>query len=568
MTLRKKDILLGLFCFLLGNLPWSAAQITFHSADLHPPVKHPIRLSGTFGELRAHHFHYGLDIKSSNGESGDTIFAISDGFITRVIVESGRYGKGVWVEHPGGLTSQYAHLMRFTPLIDSIVLATQEARQAFEIDLNLPDGKVPVKKGDVIGLMGNTGHSLGTHLHFELWRSDQRIPLNPLLLGFSIEDPTPPIIERVDVHTLDSLCGVITTQSWLPSTSGDTVIVNGSQVGLGVLVYDPQNGGINKNGTYSISIATADVPEYEIKFDSIPLDVAGSYTGLIDYRNWIQKDEFVHRCYVLPALHGCLDHDGKNGIIDLQGGVIKEVIVKACDFFENCSEFKVFLQSKISQAENQSEKTGDLIDWDSSYTFRDDNYFFSWEKRTLYQSAEVPVNLVPDEQALGGKSLELGDINVPLKKPVRLGMKPEVQHGGWMRVTMVEREDGRKPKILGSIWSEGYLVAPTPSFGTFCLIYDTLPPSINLLERNLTSQTLFQRFVINDNLEHGSGGRGLRYRATLDGQWILAEFDLKSDQLSCAVDLSTLSPGQHVFQLLVTDFVGNRTIYDYQFNTN
>jgi len=72
-----------------------------------PPIKHQVRLAGTFGELRTNHFHTGVDIKSSNGKIGDKIYAVADGFVSRIKISSTGYGNALYIDHPNGKTTVY-----------------------------------------------------------------------------------------------------------------------------------------------------------------------------------------------------------------------------------------------------------------------------------------------------------------------------------------------------------------------------------------------------------------------------------------------------------------------------
>ena len=191
----------------IGSLLWLAvtaqAPLEAPSIDLRSPVDHPLSLSGTFGELRSNHFHGGLDIKSKNGSWGDPIFAIDHAHISRVSISAGGFGNAIYITHPSGLTSVYAHLQAFTPEIDAFVLAQQYAKKTYEIDLQISHEQFYVTKGDVIGKMGSTGYSFGPHLHMEIRNSKSEKIVNPLRYYFPIADNTPPVIQSVSFYSLD-----------------------------------------------------------------------------------------------------------------------------------------------------------------------------------------------------------------------------------------------------------------------------------------------------------------------------------------------------------------------------
>src|SRR3989344_8263513 len=84
------------------------------------PVEVPLLLSGNFGELRSNHFHSGIDIKTQ-GIEGLKVLAVADGFVSRIKVSPWGYGNVIYVTHPNGYTSVYAHLQKFNSKIEAYV---------------------------------------------------------------------------------------------------------------------------------------------------------------------------------------------------------------------------------------------------------------------------------------------------------------------------------------------------------------------------------------------------------------------------------------------------------------
>jgi murein DD-endopeptidase MepM/ murein hydrolase activator NlpD len=115
-------------------------------------------LSSTVGNRRdpingGRDFHEGLDISA---DRGTPVYATADGTVSSAGYEGG-YGNLVVLAHEYGLETRYGHLSKF---------------------LTTPGAKV--KRGDIIGLVGSTGRSTGSHLHYEV-RVNGRL-LNPLQL--------------------------------------------------------------------------------------------------------------------------------------------------------------------------------------------------------------------------------------------------------------------------------------------------------------------------------------------------------------------------------------------------
>ncbi|WP_258105643.1 M23 family metallopeptidase [Marinoscillum sp. MHG1-6] len=217
-------------------------------------------LAGTMGELRPSHFHAGIDVKTG-GSIGLPIYSTADGYVYRIKVSAGGYGNALYLKHTNGTTSLYAHLDRYADNIERYVLSEQYVQQTFEIQLFPDKHYFPVKRGDLIGYSGNTGSSLGPHLHFEIRDEDQKF-LDPLSYGFDeIRDELTPIIKKIAFVTMDKEArvnhtfgrhefSVISTADGLMHTAAP-IRLNG-KVGIEMYGYDRQNGVTSKNGIAEI----------------------------------------------------------------------------------------------------------------------------------------------------------------------------------------------------------------------------------------------------------------------------------------------------------------------------
>ncbi len=163
----------------------------------------PGSLAGNMGELRSTHFHSGIDIRTNN-QIGHPVVASKSGYISRVSVSPSGYGNIIYIKHPDGNTTLYAHLDRFSGPLAEYVLNEQYSRKTFTIDLYPQENQFTVKQGELIAISGNTGSSGGPHVHFDI-RDTNMHALNPLKFGFSeIVDKTPPSVEKLAFVTLDA----------------------------------------------------------------------------------------------------------------------------------------------------------------------------------------------------------------------------------------------------------------------------------------------------------------------------------------------------------------------------
>ena len=198
-TFKMKFIL---FVFLICGSIYSQNQYPTDYFAL--PLDIPTQLSGNFGELRPNHFHAGFDFKTQKKE-GLNVFASANGYVSRIKISTFGYGKAIYITHPNGFTTVYGHLKSLNPAIDTYLRKIQYKEKSYEVDLYLKPNQLPIKKGEIIALSGNTGGSDGPHLHFEIRDSETEKILNPLLFGFDtvIKDSQRPIVTGVLVYPLD-----------------------------------------------------------------------------------------------------------------------------------------------------------------------------------------------------------------------------------------------------------------------------------------------------------------------------------------------------------------------------
>ena len=163
------------------------------------PLDIPLMLSATFAEIRPNHVHAGIDICTQSAE-GKKVYAVADGYISRIGVSPYGYGNVVYITHNDGFTTVYAHLQRFSTEVGKYVKQYQYKNKKYTSQIYLDKDTFPVKRGDVIGISGNSGSSGGPHLHFEIRYTGSEKPVNPLFFGYKIEDNVRPTINGVSVY--------------------------------------------------------------------------------------------------------------------------------------------------------------------------------------------------------------------------------------------------------------------------------------------------------------------------------------------------------------------------------
>ena len=311
--------------FIICVLGFSFSNVSAQDLSwMQAPVKHKVRLAGTFGELRNNHFHTGLDIKSSNGQVGDDIIAVADGVVRRVRIAMGGYGHVLYIDHPNGYTSVYAHLNEFRPDIDSFMLAEQYRLQTYELDTTFEKTIFSVKQGEKIGVMGLTGRSFGPHLHFEVRKTKSEIPINPLFFNLDVIDNLAPKVDYVLVNHLDDKHRIQGSQKIELEKKGNnyaptnkTIKIPAWRVGLGVFVRDLMTGVSNKNGIYKGELFVDDQSLFSYKMDSISFDEFRYLNAHIDYKHYKDSKNRIHSLYKRPGNKIRIYNDSLSSVIKL-----------------------------------------------------------------------------------------------------------------------------------------------------------------------------------------------------------------------------------------------------------
>ena len=264
----------------------------------------PILLSGTFGELRNNHFHSGVDVKTG-GEQGKKIFAIGDGYVYRLKVSPYGFGQAVYLRHPDGKFSVYAHLSKFNEEISEYIYQKQFASKKYDQEIYLDRNGIPVKKGDLIAYSGNSGSSLGPHLHFEIRDPEENI-LNPLdYYPQLFPDKVHPIIQNIGIEPLDidsRVHGKFKKHTITPNGSSGTYYIPGiidveGPIGLEYHAYDLMSNVPNHMGINYSRLYLDQEKIYDFALDKFSFDEKKHINVHFDYYHYKKSGRKFQRLY-------------------------------------------------------------------------------------------------------------------------------------------------------------------------------------------------------------------------------------------------------------------------------
>lgn len=329
-------------------------------------------LSANMGELRPNHFHGGMDIKT-DGQIGLPVYAAASGYVSRIRVSTYGYGNTIYITHPNGYVTVYAHLNNFNTAINTYTLEQLYALEQTDIDVLVPPAALPVTKGQIIAKSGNTGGSGGPHLHFEIRDLQERV-LNPALFGFSeIVDNIKPTFDKVAIRTMDVDSRVndevgraeFTAQYVSAGKYRIAVPVTAKGlIGVEIKVHDKMNDTHNSYGINCIELKVDDKEVFYHNLETYAFHESRYINVHIDYETYILRKQYFEKCYVA---------DGNNlsfylmnplhGKISIKDDLAHNVELRIYDSNGNQSSLTFTIKGKQSQASTLVKQTPPAPDY-------------------------------------------------------------------------------------------------------------------------------------------------------------------------------------------------------------
>lgn len=547
------------------HLPVKPGQFDFAS-----PFNFPLLLSANYGELRGTHFHGGIDIKTQ-GVINKPVMAVADGYVARIAVSPTGFGKALYVNHADGTTTVYGHVERFDEPIEQYIHELQYARQSFAVDVAPPKDRFVYKQGDRIALSGNRGSSGGPHLHFEVRETASQRPLNVLAWhAFHVEDTIPPKAKKLYYIGIDTVQGIpvhivrqIRTVKRLSDGSygiADTSAMRVTGTGyFAVEAEEKKNGTANPMGVYTIDVQCDGKALFGMTVDRIPFDVGRYAYAAALYPESRSTRNGVYTLYVLPNNRlPVYDRKKPNGLLRLTDDDPREIAVALGDDCGNRSVLRFRVRRGLPPKEPQPE--GIPVRWSEDYHYAGEGIRLSIPKGTLFESILLRLSTKPRPAYAYSPLYTVHTPDVPVYRSLSVSLDasavPERLRGKALLATV--GANGSRSSA-GGRWKEGRVATETRSFGTFCIVVDTVPPKITPAFKpgDDFGARKTMEFTIGDDLSGIAS-----YTATIDGKWALFEYDPKSSRLTHYFDDARWERGRtHALVLSVTDNKGNKSVF-------
>lgn len=554
-----------------------AAGQTLPEYNYTYPVRGVQRLySANFGEMRPNHFHSGIDIKT-DGVTGKEVVAIADGYVSRLVVQPGGYGRALYVTHNNGTMSVYGHLSKFRPDIEKYVREERIRRRKNSIELFFAPWQWKVTQGEMIALSGNTGTSYGPHLHFEIRDAATSRTMNTIAAGIiRVDDNIAPIITRLHYIEVDTLSGVPVesrkrsfdvkkTAGGEYALAADSIVKVGRNGFFVIEVSDRKNDVQNRFGIYRLSYALDGRKMFEYRMDGFTFDCSKYCNAASYYPIQLSANTEAIRMVRIDGnirdFYPVLVSDGR---ISLAEGESKSMEIEVEDDCGNLSQLTLRIVGKRDQdcfrANENTAEGAKVINRRKEFRYSDEDIEVTFPGGTFYESCFFRCSRTQNGSVRALSPIyKIMDGNSPMHKSGSISIRCDVPENLRRKAVLGRLNKNGKAVYAGGRYENGAVKGSLWAGGEYFVTTDTIAPTIKprFAEGADLSKAGSLSFSIGDNFSGMA-----TYEGTIDGQWAIFEYMPVAGQLIHNFVDSELTRGKrHTVRMTLTDNCGNtRTV--------
>ena len=542
-----------------------------YAQNYTPPLKIDLRLSANFGELRDSHFHSGIDIKT-NGTVNQPVYAVADGYVSRIGISPGGFGRALYIDHPDGHTTVYGHLNAFSPKIAEYAEQKQYELERFRIDLFPAPDELPVKKGEQIALSGNTGSSGGPHLHFEVRDTHTQDPLDVLdFFGNAVVDTQKPDIRGIAFYPVKGKGAINGSNTPLrltitknkagtPLPPGNTISAWG-RIGVGVKAYDRMNGQNNIYGIKHVRLFVDEQLVFRSTIHRFPFSKTRMLNSFVDFEEVRNRNSYYMKSFVEPGNTLPFYETVNNGFIDIDEERDYRLRYELEDYYGNTLVYP-FVVNGIRQPIPPPEKCDRFMTWNMNNAFVGADFWLHIPAGNLYDNCCFSHSFTSSANYLS----DIHQVNfspVPLHDNATLWIKTKTDIPEYRtKYGIVKIGKNGKTSWMGGKYKTGGIETTIGELGQkYAVDIDTIAPEI-------IPQTP-EKWVANRRIRIAATDdkSGIQsFRGEIDGKFALFTHDIKSRYYTYVFDNKRLTRGQkHLLVVTATDAAGNTATYRYEF---
>ncbi|HMW12826.1 MAG TPA: M23 family metallopeptidase [Chitinophagales bacterium] len=524
------------------------------------PMQLPFNLAGSFAEPRKDHFHSGIDIKT-NGKEGEPVFAIGDGYISRIRVSPYGYGKAIYITHNNGYTSVYGHLSAFYNEIGEYITQQHYAKQKSELDLYFDATKLPIKQGDTIAFSGNTGGSTAPHLHFEIRDSKTEHALNPLDFypnEFYIDSISPQLnaikITQQNGQLQETYNLIKHANYW--TTNMPIYCCSQAPLALSLEGFDKQDTSSSKNGIIKMELFKDDSLHFGYHIQSVNFDDTRMCNAFIDYHEMMNNNGYFYNCYQMPNNTLPIYVAGMNGLLQIEKHKTSHVLINCYDYNDNKTTIHLTL---IGDTTNNTTACANTMNTIENKTFSSFN--ISFPDKAFYKKEDIiQVQKNASKKCLSDTFMIAGKYSIiPLQQAAKIRFNSAIKKNR-SKIIIVRQDFFGKENALKTKSDKHNFYADTKELGSFYLKYDTTKPIIEIIHLAWQNANQNIKIKIVDALSGIDS-----YNGYIDNNWVNFYYDAKNDEITYQLD-EHCTKGEHLLKITVTDKVGNKQTLVQKFN--